>query len=152
MIAEVAFDAAPFQNSHYPLRFRAIPDSLAQYHVEASECCLIHYDNPLTPLKGNWINPKVRVGYSMEAYRAVSADNRGGVDDNWPTPYERRWAWVQRWTWWWDNPIRLLKLKYRIWAWQKRDPEISEKSLPCIADLAMVLKPNGWALRGGRFE
>lgn len=37
----VAFDAAPFY-SNEPLRFRGIADSLAAYHIEASECCLIH--------------------------------------------------------------------------------------------------------------
>lgn len=37
----VTFDAAPFY-SNEPLRFRGIADSLAAYHIEASECCLIH--------------------------------------------------------------------------------------------------------------
>lgn len=37
----VAFDAAPFY-SNEPLRFRGIADSLAAYHIKASECCLIH--------------------------------------------------------------------------------------------------------------
>ena len=37
----VAFDAAPFQSDEDPLRFRGIPDSLAQYHVEASEVCTV---------------------------------------------------------------------------------------------------------------
>jgi hypothetical protein len=51
----VVFDAAPFyggpgDDGHIkaPLRFRGISDSLAKYHLEASECCLIHFDNPLT--------------------------------------------------------------------------------------------------------
>lgn len=51
----------------------AIPDSLAQYHhLEASECCTIHYDNPLTSSLGVWINPAVRVAYSAMAYNAVA--------------------------------------------------------------------------------
>ena len=40
----VSFAAAPFlppQN----LRFRGIGDELAGWHLEGSECCLIHYDN-----------------------------------------------------------------------------------------------------------
>lgn len=66
-----AFDAAPFQNLNRPLRFRAIQDSLAQQHVEASECCLIHYDNTLSESKGVWMNPNVRVAYKPHKYEAI---------------------------------------------------------------------------------
>ncbi|KAL9009951.1 MAG: hypothetical protein Q9173_005067 [Seirophora scorigena] len=66
----IAFDAAPFYHTP-PLRFRGIPDSLARYHIEGSECCLVHADNPLTSIRGVWLNPNVRVGYSAEAYEEV---------------------------------------------------------------------------------
>ena len=64
-------DASPFYSPSDPLRFRGIPDSLASTHLEASECCLIHADNGLSTKKGVWLNPRVRVGYSVEAYESV---------------------------------------------------------------------------------
>jgi hypothetical protein len=54
-----------------PLRFRGIPDSLASSHVEASECCLIHADNPLSATKGVFLNPNVKVGYNGSSYDAL---------------------------------------------------------------------------------
>ncbi|CAI7660629.1 unnamed protein product [Penicillium crustosum] len=66
----VAMSASPFIASP-PLRFRGIPDSLAKYHLEGSECCLIHTDNPLSVEKGVYLNPLVRVGYSGAAYKAI---------------------------------------------------------------------------------
>jgi hypothetical protein len=66
----VVMRAEPFVSSH-PLQFRDIPDSLAAEHLEGSECCLIHVDNPLRVEKRTYVNPQVRVGYSGEAYDAV---------------------------------------------------------------------------------
>ncbi|KAL9070523.1 MAG: hypothetical protein Q9161_004820 [Pseudevernia consocians] len=74
----VAFDAAPFYDPNR-LKFRGVPDSLALHHVEGSECCLIHVDNPLTQSHGVWLNPNVRVGYSPEAYAAASGQTGCGV-------------------------------------------------------------------------
>ncbi|SPQ25522.1 32d47f56-b61b-4914-af33-11debf7c489f [Thermothielavioides terrestris] len=53
------------------LRFRGLPDSLAAAHLEASECCLIHADNPASRSRGVFLNPAVRVGYSRAAYDRV---------------------------------------------------------------------------------
>jgi hypothetical protein len=78
----VAMDAEPFHGSS-PLRFRGIADGLAEMHLEGSECCLIHTDNPLSATKGVYLNPNVRVGYNIEAYEAV---NSFFV---WPTPLQR---------------------------------------------------------------
>ena len=69
----VAMDAAPFYGRESPLSFRGIADSLAEYHLEGSECCLIHADNPLSASKGVWLNPNVRVGYTVPAYERVHA-------------------------------------------------------------------------------
>jgi hypothetical protein len=66
----VAFDASPFYNPD-PLRFRGIPDSLALHHLEGSECCLIHADNPQSASKGLWLNPNVRIGYDANAYSTI---------------------------------------------------------------------------------
>ncbi|KIW13316.1 hypothetical protein PV08_08504 [Exophiala spinifera] len=64
----IAMDAAPFYEG---LRFRALGDSLASKHLEASECCLIHTDMATRKLggeKGVYVNPAVRVGYTIPAY------------------------------------------------------------------------------------
>ncbi|KAL4924463.1 cryptococcal mannosyltransferase 1-domain-containing protein [Aspergillus undulatus] len=53
------------------LWFRGIPDSLAQFYLGASECCLIHADNPLSRTGGVDLNPHVRVGYTSATYGAV---------------------------------------------------------------------------------
>lgn len=42
------------------------------YHLEASEYCLIHYDNMLSEMKGVWVNPNVRVSYSKAADEVVN--------------------------------------------------------------------------------
>ncbi|EAQ87609.1 hypothetical protein CHGG_04228 [Chaetomium globosum CBS 148.51] len=60
------------------LRFRGIPDSLAALHLEASECCLIHADNPGSRTRGVYVNPAVRVGYNRLAYDAVHNNPTGG--------------------------------------------------------------------------
>ena len=149
----VAFDAEPFQRPQNPLQFRSIPDSLAQYHVEASECCTIHYDNPLSQHLGVWMNPSVRVGYSPAAYRAVSDTYRDGKKVEWPTDSELRWGyWRLKWLWWMRDPGSPLKTWYRIRQWRRRFPNVSEPGLACASDLAMVLTSNGWAMRGARFE
>ncbi|KAK4099076.1 glycosyltransferase family 69 protein [Parathielavia hyrcaniae] len=55
------------------LQFRGLPDSLAASHLEASECCLVHADNPGSRTRGVFVNPAVRVGYTRAAYDAVHA-------------------------------------------------------------------------------
>ncbi|KKZ65449.1 hypothetical protein EMCG_08722 [[Emmonsia] crescens] len=149
------FDAAPFQTPQNPLRFRAIPDSLAKYHLEASECCLIHYDNPLTPSKGVWLNPNVRVGYNLVAYEAARA---------WPSKHE---AVVVGW---WkgflgsllDLPWRPREIVGRVREWERElerqrkagggDYNTNDKTnrnkevgLPCLIDEMQVIVYNGWA-------
>ncbi|EKG11785.1 hypothetical protein MPH_11281 [Macrophomina phaseolina MS6] len=51
-----AMSAAPFYTKLSPLRFRALEDSLARQHAEASECCLVHADNPYSAAKGVYVN------------------------------------------------------------------------------------------------
>lgn len=142
----VAFDAQPFQSIPNPLQFRSIPDSLAAYHVEASECCLIHYDNPASAIAGVWINPTVRVGYSWPAYAAVTANE-------WPTASELGWGpWKSRWLWWIRDPFPSLKTSGRIWWWRRLHPNVHEPGFACVQDLAMVITAGGWRLRGASFE
>lgn len=56
------------------LTFRAIDDSLAAKHLEGSECCLIHADNPESDTRGVYLNPNVLVGYDRRAYELVHSD------------------------------------------------------------------------------
>ena len=120
---------------------------LSQYHVEASECCIKHYNNPLFSCHGVWINFAVRVVYSAAAYNAVSGS------ENRPTKAELRWGvWWSRWFWCFRDPESLLKTRYRTRQWRKHNLEIEEPGVACVSDLAMVLTENRWAIRGSKFE
>ena len=134
-------DANPFYNKTSPLRFRGIQDSLAISHLEASECCLVHADNYLTNLKGVWVNPKVRVGYSGYAYNAV---HRSG---SWLTMSEMiRGIWdnrVRRWTTTSWFARRLVRSRLRIWM--KSEEHSVERGVHCLINEMQVLISNGWA-------
>ena len=136
----VAFDAAPFYEPD-PLEFRGIPDSLALQHVEGSECCLIHADNPLTPTQGVWLNPNVRVGYSPEAYAAVNSSAF------WPSIGQRIVGmWRNRiWRWVTTTSFKESTIKRRLSAWTKPNAELSESGTHCLINEMQVLVENGWA-------
>jgi hypothetical protein len=131
-------DASPFYPPT-PLSFRGIPDSLSTSHLEASECCLIHFDNPLTSSKGVWLNPLVRVGYSAEAYEAV---NHARGESSWV-------GWVGVVHGCWEN--RVLRWFTTDWVegWEVsrrvRRWGSEERGLKCLVDEMQVLVGNGWA-------
>ncbi|KAI5304730.1 Glycosyl phosphatidyl inositol anchor synthesis [Ascosphaera pollenicola] len=149
-----AFDAAPFQvdkrkskassklsseRNHElaPLRFRAIPDSLAAHHVEGSECCLIHYDNPLSQKKGVWINPHVRVGYNPIAYASVRS---------FPMKSEAIFGWF------WSIMASAMGLPWRngnidkqVALWKAEDTNNYEPGVACLTYEMQVIVWNGWA-------
>ncbi|EEH50429.1 uncharacterized protein PADG_06508 [Paracoccidioides brasiliensis Pb18] len=135
------FDAAPFQNPLNPLRFRAIPDSLAAYHLEGSECCLIHYDNPLTASKGVWLNPRVRVGYNLVAYEAARAfpSKREAIVGWWKGLFASLL----------DLPWQSADIAKRVRHWQRKGVGDSksnkEVGIPCLIDEMQVIVYNGWA-------
>ncbi|KAL8763450.1 MAG: hypothetical protein Q9184_000758 [Pyrenodesmia sp. 2 TL-2023] len=137
----IAFDAAPFYHTP-PLRFRGIPDSLARYHLEGSECCLVHADNPLTSSRGVWLNPNVRVGYNPEAYDLVHQSAP------WPAITDSVLGiWRNRF-WRWITPTfhRKLKITGRVRNWTKKGlGEISESEKLCLINEMQVLVANGWA-------
>ncbi|KAH6386618.1 hypothetical protein HBI60_216910 [Parastagonospora nodorum] len=135
----VVMPAEPFVSGK--LRFRGIPDSLAALHLEGSECCLIHVDNPLhTAQKRTYVNPQVRVGYSGEAYEAVHPQailrsffrTYAAVWEN----RIRRWATSPRTAEW--------KVRSRLHAWRRTTEEM-EAGEVCIVDEMQVLADNGWA-------
>lgn len=141
----VAMDAAPFYASANPLRFRGTPDSLSNFHLEGSECCLIHTDNPLSAEKGVWLNPNVRVGYNERAYKLV---NPGGKSPNaWVGSasvvhgsWENR---ILRWltTTWFED----LTVRRRIGKWQAAGEQRGETGAACLINEMQVLVANGWA-------
>ncbi|KAL8921806.1 MAG: hypothetical protein Q9208_005563 [Pyrenodesmia sp. 3 TL-2023] len=137
----IAFDAAPFYHMP-PLRFRGIPDSLARYHLEASECCLVHADNPLTSTRGVWLNPNVRVGYNPAAYDLVHQSAP------WPAITDSILGiWKNRF-WRWITPTfhKKLKIRGRLKEWTRKGlGEISGRESICLINEMQVLVANGWA-------
>ncbi|KKA29412.1 hypothetical protein TD95_004069 [Thielaviopsis punctulata] len=138
----VAMPAAPFV-SGTPLRFRGISDSLAIHHLEGSECCLIHADNPLTKELGVYLNPQVRVAYNYPAYKATHPHS----GDSWLGWGQIAWGL-------WESRFRRLTtftitrdwvVSSRINKWQKEDPENSEPGTFCLINEMQVLIENGWA-------
>lgn len=145
----VLFDAAPFYGDA-PLRFRAISDSLADFHLEGSECCLIHADNPLSARegKGVWLNPNVRVGYSAATYNAV----QGIQDATFPGPFTTiTGAWSYRWLRW-RTPLQYhlegTSVVKRVRKWQNATPrgEIlrEEPGVNCLINEKQIMWMNGW--------
>ncbi|KAJ5777027.1 Mannosyltransferase 1 CMT1 [Penicillium odoratum] len=135
----VAMPAAPF-TANPPLRFRGIPDSLASSHLEGSECCLIHADNPLSIPDGVFMNPLVRVGYSGPAYVAVNPI--GEWLSTWRI-FQGLWVnRLRRWTtttWLKDKVVR-----HRIDRWASLGHENREPGEFCIINEMQVLHPQGW--------
>lgn len=139
----VAMDAAPFYNQARPLSFRGIPEDLARMHLEASECCLIHADNPLSASKGVWVNPRVRVGYSGAAYEAVNPPHGQPWLSSWAIIYG---SWQNRLLRWFTSPsFKDRVVAQRLAAWQKQSPENVEHGAFCLVDEMQVLVGNGWA-------
>lgn len=145
----VLFDAAPFY--HQPagdhLRFRAVPDSLADLHLEASECCLIHADNNMAE-KGVWLNPNVRVAYSVSTYRAVQGRHGGVFPGAWGTVAG---AWANRW-WRWRGRVQqrleTTTVVKRVRKWQENTPRGEElrrePGLACLINEKQIMWMNGW--------
>ena len=135
----VAFDTAPFY--HDRLSFRAIPDSLAKSHVEGSECCLIHADNPLSRTKGVWVNPNVRVGYNGTSYNAVNDD---GI---WPSSYAIATGLWRNRLLRWTQSFRASKgreVVSRFQEWKAGSTGVAEPGPWCLIDEMQILLWNGW--------
>lgn len=130
------------------LEFRGIADSLADMHLEGSECCLIHADNPLSddPDLGVWLNPNVRVGYTTLAYHAM---HQGA---GFPTAWDAFiGSWYNRW-WRWRGAVQLSLEKYtvtsRIHNWIKEGEKLGErrveKGVYCLINEMQIMYSNGW--------
>lgn len=143
----IALDTAPFYEG---LRFRALPDSLASKHLEASECCLIHTDMMAmmgSAARGIYVNPAVRVGYTVNAYNLTHS----GLDHNFVSG-------TQYVTGVWLNRIKRNILSRvtsatqdvgrKMERWKKEGSSSLEKrdesGEMCIIDEQHILIWNGW--------
>ncbi|KAH8693137.1 cryptococcal mannosyltransferase 1-domain-containing protein [Talaromyces proteolyticus] len=141
----VIMDATPFYDTVSPLRFRGISDSLAMQHLEGSECCLIHADNPLSGKKGVWLNPNVRVAYNGKAYDTVHPAN----EREWITSWQKligRWeSRIRRWVT--SDVVKFRTVFHRLRNWQKEKP--GEKRVEagdfCLIDEMHIIVSIGWA-------
>lgn len=137
----VAMPVHPFISTGERLGFRGISDSLATYHLEGSECCLIHVDNPLTKPLGVYINPRVRVGYNIKAYEKTHPTG------SWLSTY-RILAGL------WENRIRrfLFRTNFRdrivegrLRKWRAEKSGNEERGTYCLINEMQVVVENGWA-------
>ena len=130
--------------------FRGVDDSLAEKHVEGSECCLVHSDAETIwegASRGVWINPNVRVGYSGVAMEAVNKDS------GWPSAVGKvNGVWAMRWQWAFGGIGRWRereRLRGRVVEWQSEGPKRNETRIErgtwCLKDEMQVLVKNGWA-------
>lgn len=147
----VAFPASSF---YHGLKFKGIPDGLAQRHLEGSECCLIHIDNDILRAskaelgsRGTWLNPNVRVAYSGPVYESIASHTKV-----WPRSRDKV---IGTWKMRLGGIIRPIRdtyeakvVKERIRAWQEAE-DISEAEIPhvgehCLINEMQVLEGAGW--------
>ncbi|KAB5536687.1 polysaccharide export protein [Coniochaeta sp. 2T2.1] len=142
----VLFDSTPFY-ANPPLLFRGIDDSLADLHLEGSECCLVHADNVLSrdPDKGVWLNPNVRVGYNVPVYKAVKG---GKFPGPWATVLG---GWANRWLRFKgriQHNLEQVTIRQRLSKWRSETPteELSrtEVGVACLINEMQIMWQNGW--------
>jgi Cryptococcal mannosyltransferase 1 len=133
-----AFDAAPFQDPTHPLRFRAIDDSLAEKYLEASECCLIHYDNPASTFQGVYMNSNVRVGYDTRRYDATHSPA------GWPKRGEMIVGWFTEWFSWTlalNGERKTVDQRFKDWTQENNLHK--EVGSECLVNKMMVISEEG---------
>jgi len=135
----VSMAAEPFLSST-PLRFRGIPDSLAISHLEGSECCLIHADNPLSAQKGVYLNPNVRLGYDGSSFDTVRPIQY------WLSFWQiARALWENRLRRWTTSPIFKESVVHkRVQKWKNLNKQNHEPGEFCLIDEMQVLVAAGW--------
>ncbi|PCD45557.1 hypothetical protein AU210_000990 [Fusarium oxysporum f. sp. radicis-cucumerinum] len=134
----VAMPVEPFTSSS-KLRFRGIPDSLAEHHLEGCECCLIHADNPLSKTRGVYLNPHVRVGYNLRAYQALHPE-QGAWVSTWQI---FSGLWTNRIMRWVSSPFDAWVVRRRVAEWEKLGGR--EPGEFCLINEMQVLVERGWA-------
>ncbi|OAA48748.1 glycosyltransferase family 69 protein [Metarhizium rileyi] len=135
----VVMPAEPFVSST-KLRFRGVPDSLAKHHLEGSECCLIHADNPLSRTLGVFLNPRVRVGYNPAAYDATHPAG------SWVSTWEIfTGIWKNRLKRWTSVTFEGMVVRSRVRHWENEASGNREPGVFCLINEMQVLAHNGWA-------
>ena len=137
----IAFDADAF-TSNNPLQFRGVSDTLAEYHLEGSECCLVHYDNPITNTKGIWVNPSVHVAYTSQAYDLIH--HTSSYPPSLANAYRGMW-WNRLMRWLTTDRLKSRTKEDRVVEWQRKSEARFEAGLPCLINEMQVLVENGWA-------
>jgi hypothetical protein len=136
----VAMPVQPFVSDN-PLRFRGVDDGLAMQHVEGSECCLVHADNPLSRSRGVWVNPRVKVGYSGEAYDKCHGD--GSV----MSPFALwKAVWWHRVVRWFTSPVfkeMVIRRRVREWGRGRLEGE-GEPGVFCLVNEMQIMIERGW--------
>ncbi len=125
------------------LKFRGVDDTLAASHLEGSECCLIHADNPASRTRGVFLNPAVRVGYNRNAYDAVHPQGGG----SWLS-LSQIWfgLWRNRLARWFTTPWFKERLVHgRVERWERAAKGREEKGDFCLINEMQVVVDNGWA-------
>lgn len=123
------------------IAFRGVDDTFAESHVEGSECCLVHTDNPASATKGVYLNPNVRVGYNGQAYKLVHPSG------SWITYFDiLTGLWKNRLVRWFTTPwFKELVIRRRQHSWEKQHPGREEPGTACLINEMQVLIGNGWA-------
>ncbi|KAM5373019.1 hypothetical protein ACJZ2D_007230 [Fusarium nematophilum] len=137
----VFMPAAAFTGDN-AISFRGVDDTLAASHLEASECCLIHADNPASPDQGVYLNPNVRVGYSRQAYDAVHSGNGSWLS------HKEIWIglWRNRLARWFTTPLfKEWMIKRMVQKWKNQEPGRREAGPFCVINEMQVLVERGWA-------
>lgn len=134
----VAMPTDPFVGQN-PLRFRGISDDLGEYHLEGSECCLIHADNPQSVKKGVFMNPVVRVGYNETAFdRIHSTYAEMTLRDIIKGVWKNR---LLRWTT--TVMFKEWTVHSRVKSWMKRTSG-NEPGDFCLINEMQILHEKGW--------
>lgn len=122
------------------LNFRGVQDTLAESHVEGSECCLIHADNPASRTRGVFLNPNVRVGYNRAAYENVHSP---GSWLSLSQIYFGLWKnrVFRRLTTTWPKEMTIAR---RIQQWEKQGKDREEPGGFCLINEMQIIVYNGW--------
>ncbi|KAJ4293217.1 hypothetical protein N0V90_008499 [Kalmusia sp. IMI 367209] len=135
----VTMPVAPFL-SKSPIRFRGISDSLGESHLEGSECCLIHADNPLSVTNGVFLNPVVRVGYNATSFDAIHSQYEElSMLDIWKGVWKNR---ILRWL---TTPVlKEWVVRQRVKNWRKKHGSEDEPGGFCLINEMQVIHEKGW--------
>lgn len=135
----VSMPATPFLSNN-PIRFRGISDSLGEHHLEGSECCLIHADNPLSTTNGVFLNPVVRVGYNGTAFDAIHSQYEElSLLDIWKGVWRNR---ILRWL---TTPVfKEWVVRTRVQNWRQTHNSEEEPGRFCLINEMQVIHEKGW--------